>query len=75
MIALLSFQAADWFTVTNHGGVAAIEGIPGLCPLDLMHRQVIDGDVYFVWGVDTHPVKNRREHSTGKAFGLGVWPV
>lgn len=76
---MLELHAESWFTITRPKGkekVAAIAGIPGLCPLDLMYRQVlIDGSPYFVWGVETHPVANRRKHSTGKAFGLGVWEV
>lgn len=73
---MIQLHAADWFTVHGRGKVAAIEGIPGFCPMDLMHQQVlIDGTAYFVFGVETHPVANRREHSTGKPFGLGVWDV
>jgi hypothetical protein len=73
---LIELHAEDWFTISRYGPVAAIRGLPGLYPNDLMHQQVsIDGKLYFVWGVETHPVGNHRKRCTGKDFAVGVYEV
>jgi hypothetical protein len=66
------FQAADWFTITGRGRVAAIKGIPGLNPGDLLNTEVlIDGKPYFIRGVETFAIPD----PTGRDFGLLVRDV
>jgi hypothetical protein len=61
--------AADWFTISGRGRVAAIEAIEGFNPRTLEGKTVkIDGKPYLVLGVEAHALKD----VTGHDFGLLV---